>query len=156
MCGFYGAYMPVFAGFLPRIWRKKAILALVPSLALRVFARKKTRKTREPGMPGSRTTSLLYYPWDIPLFVFNIVNAQLYPLAVFFCVKQSYKVVTQLYIYPLVGLGHSGSGTQNIQALSHKSDNNLALGHASCTSQQLGLSNICCALLPLVHNTCKQ
>jgi hypothetical protein len=58
MCRFYDAYMPVFAGFSPRIQRKKAILALVPSLASRVFARKKTRKAREPSVPGSCTTSL--------------------------------------------------------------------------------------------------
>jgi hypothetical protein len=60
MCGFYGAYMPVFAGFSPRIRRKKAILAPIPCLASRVFARKKTRTTSLADKEFSRKD---FDPW---------------------------------------------------------------------------------------------
>jgi hypothetical protein len=48
----------------------------------------------------------LYYRWDIPLYCFDIIDARLYPLAVFFGVTPTYKLVVQVYIYPLVGSGH--------------------------------------------------
>jgi hypothetical protein len=48
----------------------------------------------------------LYYRWDIPLFLFDIVDARLYPLAVLLGVEPTYELVAQVYVYPLVGSGH--------------------------------------------------
>jgi hypothetical protein len=47
-----------------------------------------------------------YYCWDIPLYLFDVVDARLYPLAVFFGVVPTYELIAQVYIYPLVGSGH--------------------------------------------------
>jgi hypothetical protein len=48
----------------------------------------------------------LYYRWDIPLYLFDIIDARLYPLAVFLGVVPTYELVAQVYVYPLVGSGH--------------------------------------------------
>jgi hypothetical protein len=48
----------------------------------------------------------LYYHWDIPLYLFNLVDAHLYPLAVFFSVVLTYELIAEVYVYPLVGSGH--------------------------------------------------
>jgi hypothetical protein len=55
----------------------------------------------------------LYYCWDIPLYLFDIVDARLYPLTVFFSVTPMYELVVQVYVYPLVRSGQSQT------ALSH-------------------------------------
>jgi hypothetical protein len=47
----------------------------------------------------------LYYRWDVPLYLFNIVDAHLYPLAVFLGITPTYELVVQVYVYPLVGSG---------------------------------------------------
>jgi hypothetical protein len=47
----------------------------------------------------------LYYRWDIPLYLFDIINAHLYPLAVFFGVDPTYELVAQVYVYQLVESG---------------------------------------------------
>jgi hypothetical protein len=48
----------------------------------------------------------LYYRWDLPLYIFDLVDARLYPIAVFFGVVSTYELVAQVYVYPLVGSGH--------------------------------------------------
>jgi hypothetical protein len=48
----------------------------------------------------------LYYRWDIPLYIFDLVDARLYPIAVFFGVVPTYELIAQVYVYPLVGSGH--------------------------------------------------
>jgi hypothetical protein len=40
----------------------------------------------------------LYYRWDIPLYLFDIVDTRLYPLMVFFSVVPTYKLVAQVYV----------------------------------------------------------
>jgi hypothetical protein len=57
----------------------------------------------------------LYYRWDIPLFLFDIVDARLYPLAIFLGIEPTYELIAQVYVYPLVGSGQFTSGP------SHKS-----------------------------------
>jgi hypothetical protein len=47
----------------------------------------------------------LYYRWNIPLFLFDIVDARLYPLAVFLGIEPTYELIAQVYVYPLVGSG---------------------------------------------------
>jgi hypothetical protein len=51
----------------------------------------------------------LYYRWDIPLYLFDVIDARLYPLAVFFGVVPTYELVAQVYVYPLVGSGQSST-----------------------------------------------
>jgi hypothetical protein len=52
----------------------------------------------------------LYYRWDIPLYIFDLIDARLYPIAVFFSIVPTYELIAQVYVYPLVGSGHSSEG----------------------------------------------
>jgi hypothetical protein len=72
--------------------------------------------------------SYLYYRWDIPLFLFDIVDARHYPLAVFLGVEPTYELIAQVYVYPLVGSGqHRNSSVQDFGAtcLSYSPDMNI-------------------------------
>jgi hypothetical protein len=51
----------------------------------------------------------LYYRWDIPIYLFDLVDARLYLLAVFFGVVPTYELIAQVYVYPLVGSGQTQS-----------------------------------------------
>jgi hypothetical protein len=53
----------------------------------------------------------LYYRWEIPLYLFDILDERLYPLAVFFSVVPTYELVIQVYVYPLVGSGQALTST---------------------------------------------
>jgi hypothetical protein len=44
--------------------------------------------------------------WHIPLYLFDLVDARLYPLAVLLGVKPLYEIIVQVYVFPLVGSGH--------------------------------------------------
>jgi hypothetical protein len=49
--------------------------------------------------------------WHISLYLFDLADARLYPLAVFFSVEPLYKLIAQVYVFPLVGSGQQT--TQN-------------------------------------------
>jgi hypothetical protein len=51
----------------------------------------------------------LFNRWDIPLFLFDIIDTHLYLLAVFLGVVPTYKLIAQVYIYPLVGSGQDST-----------------------------------------------
>jgi hypothetical protein len=43
--------------------------------------------------------------WDIPFYLFGLVDARCDPLAVFFGLIPTYELIAQVYIYLLVGSG---------------------------------------------------
>jgi hypothetical protein len=47
----------------------------------------------------------LYHRWDIPLFLFDLVDARLYPLTIFLGIEPTYKLIAQVYVYPFVRSG---------------------------------------------------
>jgi hypothetical protein len=44
--------------------------------------------------------------WHIPLYLFDLVDARLYPLAVLLGIEPLYEIIVQIYVFPLVGSGH--------------------------------------------------
>jgi hypothetical protein len=42
--------------------------------------------------------------WHIPLYLFDLIDARLYPLAIFFSVEPPYVLIAQVYVFSLVNL----------------------------------------------------
>jgi hypothetical protein len=49
----------------------------------------------------------LYHHWDIPVYLFDLIDTRLYPLAVFFGIVPTYELIAQVYVYLWVRSGQA-------------------------------------------------